>query len=555
MTQCLNCKIEFPHEPADLELLERLSPCIDGIELGLPPPKLCPDCRMQRRMLWRGELNWYRRKSDRSGKPIISYLPESAPCKVYSVEEWWADDWDAEEYGREYDFSRPFFDQFAELISVVPVPALNNYQNENCEYINCAATCRNCYLLGGTNYSEDCYYGNYVNHSKCCVDNNFISQCELCYECVDCKSCYETKYAQNCDNCSLSAFLLNCRSCKNCFCCCNLNQREYCFFNRQLSPEDYREKVGALHLERRENAERIELEFEKFCAGFPRRYMIGVQNENVAGSAVNNSRNSANCFDASKIEDCRHCTWLHSAKSCMDIFSWGMAAELCYECTEVGGDSYQVAFSATTWGSSRLLYCYLSRQCQDCFGCMGLSRKSHCILNRRYSPEDYNKTVLRIVEQMKKNGEWGEFFPPRLSPQPYNSAVTQDYFPLDRAGIERLGARWEPAVENVSASGAGPLTPVPQTAAEIAGPGIYKCSASGRPFKITAQELDFYSRLSLPPPAVSFQERHRRRLGRRNPRRLWSRECDRCRKPIQTSYSPDRPEKIFCEDCYRQEVN
>ena len=30
--------------------------------------------------------------------------------------------------------------------------------------------------------------------------------------------------------------------------------------------------------------------------------------------------------------------------------------------------------------------------------------------------------------------------------------------------------------------------------------------------------------------------------------------CDKCKTEIQTSYPPDRPEIVYCEDCYKQEV-
>jgi len=40
----------------------------------------------------------------------------------------------------------------------------------------------------------------------------------------------------------------------------------------------------------------------------------------------------------------------------------------------------------------------------------------------------------------------------------------------------------------------------------------------------------------------------------RNERKLWERKCDKCQKGIETTYSPEQPEKIYCEACYLEEV-
>ena len=59
---------------------------------------------------------------------------------VYDQAYRWSDAWDFRDYGRDFDFSRPFFEQFAELLEVVPQPNLtSNYLlDENSEYTNYA---------------------------------------------------------------------------------------------------------------------------------------------------------------------------------------------------------------------------------------------------------------------------------------------------------------------------------------------------------------------------------------------------------------------------------
>jgi len=40
----------------------------------------------------------------------------------------------------------------------------------------------------------------------------------------------------------------------------------------------------------------------------------------------------------------------------------------------------------------------------------------------------------------------------------------------------------------------------------------------------------------------------------RNPRKLYERVCDKCGKDMITTYSPERPEVVYCESCYNKEV-
>jgi CxxC-x17-CxxC domain-containing protein len=40
----------------------------------------------------------------------------------------------------------------------------------------------------------------------------------------------------------------------------------------------------------------------------------------------------------------------------------------------------------------------------------------------------------------------------------------------------------------------------------------------------------------------------------RNPRKLFDRKCDKCGKDIKTTYAPDRPEIVYCEECYEKEI-
>ena len=84
--------------------------------------------------------------------------------------------------------------------------------------------------------------------------------------------------------------------------------------------------------------------------------------------------------------------------------------------------------------------------------------------------------------------------------------------------------------------------------------GRLRCVDCKKNFKITPNEFAFYERMGLPLPLKDFECRMQDRLRKRNPRKLWKRQCMKCNTDIETTYAPDRPETVYCESCYQQEV-
>lgn len=552
--QCKQCAVEFEVTERDKCFLDKMSPVIGGVKHEIPPPTLCYLCRLQRKMPWRAELHLFQRTSDFSGKPMLSFYPPDADCKVYSIDEWYSDNWDALEYGRDFDFNRPFFEQFVELIKVVPLMGMSGFGHENSDYVNNASWCKNCYLIAGANKDEDCYYCNFVNDSKNCVDSAFIRYCELCYECIDCWNCYDLKYSYNCHGCSESYFLHNCKNCQNCFGSVNLVNKKFVYFNEQLSEEEYFKRVNALGLDKRSNVKKIAEYFEQHRLKYPYKYMNGEMNENASGGEVMNSRNIENCFDVSGLEDCKNCNWLHDAKDCMDIYSWGFPLEQCYECMEAGDGSKNTIFSSITYNSSDTMYSFYTVSSQHIFGCVGMKHKKYCIFNKQYTQEEYETLVPKIIEHMKSTGEWGEFFPYWVCPLKYNQSIAQDYFPIDQAAAERLGAKWAVEPEYVIPEDAFEIPDSVNAVGESICEKTLYCKANGKPYRIIPQEFAFYIKQGIPVPDVCFNERHMRRLAKRHQRRLYDRNCAKCGVGIQTAYGPDRPEIVYCEACYLAEV-
>src|SRR5687767_11649164 len=123
--KCKSCGLEFETSSADVALLEKISPTIANKKYKLPSPTHCPTCRQQRRYAGRNECHIHWRNCDLTGERFLSLYSQDKPHKVYKDSAWWSDQWDPMQYGRDFDFSRPFFDQFNDLLLAVPRRGMN----------------------------------------------------------------------------------------------------------------------------------------------------------------------------------------------------------------------------------------------------------------------------------------------------------------------------------------------------------------------------------------------------------------------------------------------
>lgn len=552
---CHQCTASFEITQDDLAFYEKISPTFGGKACAVPPPTLCFDCRQQRRLSWRNEKKLYHRKCDLTGKQILSIYSPDKPYTVYEFHEWYGDQWDPLDYGRDVDFSRPFFTQFDELHRACPLRSFNmQEESENSDFTNLANRNRNCYLIFAASFNEDCYYSTYVQKNKNVVDCFFTFDSELCYECIDCYHGYRLRESQFCENCSESALLFSCKSCTNCLGCLSLANKEHHILNKQYSKEEYEKYAQQIRADR-SAYELLKREFQQLKLSLPHKYYAGVGNENVTGDHVSFCKNTHYSFDCTHLEDCKYCTWLHESRDCWDCYAWGLfGCELGYENQLCGNTFQRVLFSESCWNSvSDLLYCrYCLDGCSHCFGCVCLRHKEYCILNKQYTKEEYERLVPKLIEQMRKTGEWGEFLPTAISCYAYNETVAQEYFPLSKESVLKRGWKWRDE-EELEEKYLGPRVEIPADICDVSDDITQKillCEVTGKPYKIIPQELKFYREMGIPLPRRCFDQRHRDRMALRNPRKLWARQCARCQKSIQTSYAPQRPEIVYCEECY-----
>ncbi len=243
---CAQCQTGFEITQGDLDYYDRVSPMFAGKKEQLPPPHLCPPCREQQRMLFRNEWSFYQRDCDLTGKRMLSIYSPDKPYKVYEQSVWWSDRFDPLEYGRAFDFNRPFFEQWQDLSLAVPRASIHNAKSENSEYTNYSSENKNCYLAIGASFNEDTLYSYRASHCKDVCDCYDPYECELCYEVSFSKKLYNCTYCMQCHTSSGLTLCSFCIGCQDCFGCVNLRNQKFHIFNQPYDQEAYGKKVAEL---------------------------------------------------------------------------------------------------------------------------------------------------------------------------------------------------------------------------------------------------------------------------------------------------------------------
>ncbi|OHB22219.1 MAG: hypothetical protein A2939_04965 [Parcubacteria group bacterium RIFCSPLOWO2_01_FULL_48_18] len=529
-------------------------------------------------------------------KAIIAMYPADAFFPVYCRECWYSDNWDPLAHGRDYDFSKSFLAQFSELQKAVPRINLQVSNSVNSDFSNQIANCKNCYLISSGSDNEDCRYCFRVLYSKNLTDCLIVLRCENAYECIECLGSSRVAFTEDCANSLDMLFSFDVRSSQNCFMSANLRRASYVFRGECLSKEEYESRRKEIDTGSHKVIEELKKEFSRLKNKALHRFANERNCVNSVGHTMSNAKDCFWCFNVADVENCRYCLFLNDAKDTMDVNNGCCNMELFYEVCTAGLKSSNAKFCVDAWPEVRNIeYCDTCRGgSHDLFGCISLRGKEYCILNRQYPKDEYFRLVDKIKKQMDemayvdKRGityRYGEFFPSELSPFPYNDSVAQDLFTLAQEEIVVRGLRYREAAEkNYAITQKSEDLPdhIRSIDASILKETIgcaheSKCNERcTKAFRITAEELGFYQKFNLPLPRLCPNCRHYQRFKKRNPLNLWRRKCQcagaksensiykntathfhgvgGCPNEFETSYAPERPEIVYCEQCYNTEV-
>jgi hypothetical protein len=552
---CASCQNTFTVTEADRAFLTKLAPTVGGKRQELPAPTHCPDCRQQRRIAFRNGKHYYKNTCHFCKKAIVSIYSPDKGVPVLCHTCFWSDLWDGTTYGKELDPARPFFDQYGEMRKAVPRLAIFNTQSENAEYTVHSSKNRNCYMCSSLVECEETYFSDWAIGCKDCSDVLLSTKLELCYACNDSRECFNGDWLQLCANVSDSALCFDCQSSQKLVGCVSQRNKSGMILNKKASEQEVDATIRRLKTDAAFRTEFRE-KYHALLQSLPKRASWNINAIDCSGNYIMNAKDAHHCYNSVDLQDCRYTYDTIGLRDVMDM-TRGSGGEMLYECKAVIDLKYS-AFCNLTYQCDNLLYCDNCHGSSYCFGCFGLRKKRYCILNKQYTQEEYEALVPQLIQAMRKSGEWGEFFPVRLSAFGYNETMAQDWYPLTKVQVLAKGYGWSDYEQKIpdglktidAARLPEDIADVPDDILNF----VITCEASGKPFRLIPQELAFYRKKGLPVPRRAPLQRLADLEALQNPRTLHNRACGKCGKAIQTTYAPDRPEQVYCEECYLREV-
>ncbi len=584
--QCQNCQRSFIIEAEDFSFYEKMK---------VPAPTFCPECRLISRLLNISERTLYKDKCDNCNKETVSLFAPGTPFIVFCSSCWWGDSWDGTDYGKNYDFSRPFFEQLYELQKVVPCQATNVKNSTDCKYCNGISRCKNCIFVFSGIQSINCYYCLTPVFAKDSFDSNFILNADHVYEGVNLSGIYNSKFIYFSDECLDCSLIFNCLGCSDCFGCINLRNQKYCIFNKKYTKEEYKKEITKWDLGSYEIVQKAQKIFTELYYRIPRRFALISNSTNVLGDDIQNTKNCKNCFSA-----------VNGVENCRFIFHGGLLLKDSYDFT-LGGDTSELLYQVTgIIRSQRTLFTRSSQDavdveysenlynCSNCFGCVKLKHKKYCILNKQYTKEEYPILVEKIKKHMDsmpfvdKKGKiykYGDYYPIEHAMWAYNESWAHQWLPLTKDQAIEKGFYWRDEIkkdykitiksENLPNHINDVTDLILNEVIECGHNGVNCNQQCATAFRILPNELQFYKQMNLALPRLCPNCRHYERLKKANPPKLWHRKCmcageessnkeykntikhlhgeNSCPNEFDTAISDERKEMVYCEKCYQNE--
>lgn len=559
---CQNCRGDFTIEPDDFSFYEKMK---------VPAPTFCPECRRQRRLAWYNLVNLFHRNCDLCGEKFISVYPPDSKYIIYCTKCWYSDKWDFKDFGIDYDFSKPFFEQFSNLLKNTPLLGLvvNSNTITGFPYNNYSTYIKDCYLTFNSDNSQDCAYGSSITRSRESFSSSMVMDCDTVYDCMciyKSNRCFGTRGNNRfCIDC---AFVRDCENCQDCFMCNGLRNKKYCFKNKQYSKDEYKNIIKNYDFSSFVGYKKAELEVTDFWKTISPKPSWDTLSVDYSGSYVFHSKNCHECYDVVDSEDCKFCEmlWRKNQKDCYDVSGYGEDMKLIYEGSNIFEHAYNIKFAvASGLNVSDIEYCKRIMGGHDNFGCVSARKGEYCILNKQYTKEEYKELREKIIKHMdempyvdKKSNiyKYGEFFPLEISPFPYNITFAQLFNPLSKDEIEKLGSSYLDINKNeykITKEASNIPDDIKDVSDEILNE-VIGCEKCGRGYKIIEMELRFLRKMKLPIPHECPFCRIDEKLN------LWvdnmhlkDRVCNKCGKDFKTHWGKDRAPIIYCKECYKSE--
>ena len=599
---CHWCWEEFPLYQWDLDLLEKLTPKVGDTSFPISKPRLCSHCKERKKLIFRNEWSYYKRKCDKCWKGIVSVsAPEYVWSPMYCFECWWSDEFDATQYGQEIDWEKSLLEQLSTLKQKVPHLALAQWTtNENSRYTQHTEFVKDCYLCGAIIRAEKSLYSRWVSSVDNIVDTYYVTKSSLCYESSNIVGGTKIFFSHSVENSSFVYFSDHIEWSSNVILSSNIHNGQYFYKNKKLSPDAWREKLYEIQAKMKTYSwlQQLLKEHASIQSNTIHKSLSLINTENSIGNEVTDSKECFCGFDAVNIENGRYLSYSRWSEDVMHVYGAYPTTKRSYDSLSLWEWSSNCYFSIVPWDHASHIYFsyWIIYNCNHIFASVCMKNGAqYCIFNKKYSEDEWIDNTKKLIQ--KAIDEWlrGEGLDQTLSPYPYNDSVANDYYPiykviytdstekiinrdgswvvyvqdekkflspaiLDLWGKKNIKITWRnwnhevnipKQMETINAEN------LPDSIDDIDDSILQKaiiCEISKRPFRIVPMELKFYRNHGISLPRKHPDVRHLERLKKRPWRTLYLRTCDKCGVEMLSVYPQNSVFKVYCESCYQQEV-
>lgn len=559
---CSRCAKEFFVGDTDSYFYKKME--VDEVSL-------CESCGIQQMMALRNDRVLYKRACDKCGKNSLSLYHPNAPYVVYCHNCWWSDDWEALDYGMEYDPQRPLIDQFLELQRKVPREALITVNSVNSEYGNNIRDSKNVYFGFQIAQGEDIYYCAWVVNSRSSFVGHKILESERTAYCFNIVRCYNSVFVEESSDSTDCYFSYDLRGCNNCILSSGLRNKSYYVRNQPVSKEVYElARVKLINGSFRQ-FEELKEEYEEMKSKAIHRYASSSKSFDFTGNYAEECNDVRWCFFGVHTEQSKAVANILNSKNVYYGYAIGpQSSELLYGVSVVkGATNSKLCFNLFNTTDCILAENIVSSS--FCLASSGIKKKDYCILNTQYSKEEY----LKIKNHLKEQGELARFLPIQFSTFGYNESAAQDSFPMTKTEALQAGFSWQEDIPLTSGKETMSIDQLPDSISDTPDTILeetLRCQYCTRNYRVVSGEFLLSRQLSVPISRICPQCRIDRQIQRRLPFLLVERQCmcdyrvyqntvkhphhseGQCPNTFQTSYAPERPEIVYCEQCYNAEI-
>ncbi|MFH1405329.1 MAG: hypothetical protein ABIH21_04515 [Patescibacteria group bacterium] len=523
----------------------------------VPPPPHSPLMRHRFMTAMFPGGQWWYSKHPETGKSLISPVHPATGIKVLPDVEWHAKDFTS--FAKEVDLHKSFLDQVLDLRLAIPSAQNRNFEPAENSIAVVSLGDVNSYFVvlsksKNTFFSVsalDTESSAEVYNSNAITNGYFISHCERMHTCQYAR---ESKDCMNCD------FVFDCRNCENCFGATNKRNKNFLWFNEQLSEEEWKQKRAEVDLGIRSQAQAHLKHFDELMSQCVWPENFNMHCENCVGEYLTKATNCEYVYYADGgANNEYHNTWAIGQCEGNTFCDSLPNAQNCYYCSDASSSS-NCRFCYLVSRSQDLEYCTECFDCENCFGCVGLKHKKFHILNKEYSEQDYWAKVDEIKCAMMATKEYGQFLPQKSSPAWFMEGGAVRYYNSTRELGEKMGAHmFDP--ESADAVGDELMgakvvintKDLPDSVDELepfVGKVLYD-EKYDRRFAYLKPEFELYKKLRIAPPTVHHVKRLLDLTQSSQTPEFTTTSCSQCAKDLIVSVNPGFPKRnIYCNQCY-----